>query len=341
MAQIVDTFGDFIFEEPQTGGGTPISNATDFPPGFIEEPQTGGGTPISVGSGTYTPFKLTSRLIDTIQIQKIYDTFPRLLRVQQLTSNELLEQLRNEVRLKDDRIQELLDLLASTAADSTDLTELENTIAGISLDTTDILNQLQQDLEEDVEDSNLQTQINQLLADEYTRIGQTLLFVKVYANVQTDPNFINIPFVASQINRGRLSVFNPMTKLSPSQVEFKNIGNDTVYFARGEVWNNNSDGLGLPGNPTNVFEFSTYPDEATVYTIQGNSEITQTISLGYFPQDRDYDDIGLNDGNQDKTIYTGNVFILASNENIAGSIDKSRLEKNGTSIGACKVQRRA
>ena len=319
MAQIVDTFGDFIYEEPQTGGGTPIDAFTQ---------------------PTYTPFLLNQIEIDEITIKKIYDLFPRSLRVAQLTSNQLLDLLRSQVDEKDAEIQRLLEIIASFSETTLDLSTLESLLSSLGGELTGGILDALDDAGVQVDDAQLSQQIANLQSNGYVRIGQTLLFAKVVDVPQTNNKFINIPFVAVQAGRGTLGFDNPITLNSPTQVILKNIGNDTVYFTRGEVWSSNDDGLRLPTNPTNVFKFSTYSQEAKVYTIQGNSgDIIETISLGYPSLDSIWDSIGLNDDGQNTTIYNGSVYILASNENIVGTINNSRL-KSGTSIGSCKVQRR-
>jgi len=299
MAQIVNRFGDFIYEEPQTGGGTPISNATDFPPGFTEQIQTGGGTPIDAFTQpTYTPFLLNQIEIDEITIKKIYDLFPRSLRVEQLTSNELLDLLRSQVDEKDAEIQRLLEIIANFSETTLDLSTLESLLSSLGGELTGGILDALNNTGVQIDDAQLSQEIANLQANGYVQINQTLLFAKVVDVVQTNTKFIDVPFVAVQRT------------------------------------------LGLPNNPTNVFKFSTYSQEATVYSIPGKSgEVTETISLGYAPFDQIYDDVGLNDGREDTTIYNGNVYILASNENITGTITKSRLKK-GTSIGSCKLQRR-
>lgn len=313
MAQIVNTFGDFIYEEPQTGGGTPISNATDFPPGFTEQIQTGGGTPIDAFTQpTYTPFLLNQIEIDEITIKKIYDLFPRSLRVEQLTSNELLDLLRSQVDEKDAEIQRLLEIIANFSETTIDLSTLESLLSSLGGELTGGILDALNNTGVQIDDAQLSQEIANLQARGFTRAGETLLFFKV-TNDPTNSFIFNINHTREK--RG----FPESDLQTPSKVEFENIGDTPLTFTKQEKWLSNDDNLSLPRN-TNAFNFINLRGISTTgQIIQPGESLSTVVKLNYKSRSA-YDRVGLRRDNDSNTWYGDMILKVGSVEQNMGSM---------------------
>ena len=279
----------------------------------------------------YNPFKnyLFSPSYDTINIKKVYDVFPRLLRVKQLTSEELLEELRRQVQQKDIRIEELLRLLQQLS-DQTDTLQLQNLISELGNTLDSNLAGILGSLTGQSSDIALQQRIDSLKSSGYIQIQETLLFVKVdYDLGNSFPFNINH---SDENGRG----FPESDLQTPYSVDIINISKEKdYYFTKLENWQSNSDKNDIPSIPTNAFNFSNFINlNTSSFRVAKDSSISSPIKLGYNSKD-DYDSAELTRNNQTNTWF-GEMKIYASETNLSTSQVRTSV---GTSIGRMRLYR--
>lgn len=174
----------------------------------------------------YDPFNrnLYIPTYDLGNIKKIYDVFPRLLRVKQLTSQELLEELQKQLQQKDVRIEELLGLINSFGDRDESLSQLQDLINNLE-------GTLDSGLGDLVSDLTNQSELQTLQAQGYRRIGNTSAFIRVDEGVGST-KIPGYTFVQNNFNEGR----GDGRTESPLRVYFKNIGEQQVTVQIKEQW---------------------------------------------------------------------------------------------------------
>jgi len=288
----------------------------------------------------YNPFKpITENIYDINNIKKVYDIFPSSLRRAQLSSNELVEFLRSQLFDRDITIEELQRQLAQIADFSG--TRLDEELANLGFDDISSL------IDSLLSSEQQAARRTQLEAQGYVKIADTELYVLV----DTAPSDIyefninhtdeNAGFFESDIK-------------SPFSIEFKNIGEDRIYFIKQETWLNDDDGY-LAGNRspsytgkrfgvntndgfmfTNAYKFDEFPLLDALLSSIGAGETKSTrISLNYKSEDA-YTNAGLSRDSQTNTWY-GEMQILASTSTTATTADLRELIP--TSIGKMRLFR--
>jgi hypothetical protein len=311
----------------------------------------------------FEPFKILSRNYNVPNLKKIYDLFPRYLKSTEIVSDELLDQLRENNRIKDIRIQELLDSLDALSNQSLDVDFIYESLFRTTEQLTVQLDNLSEltgvegvDTINDFVDS---TERENLLGRGFIQIGTSSLFVKV-EKVGTYTFNMN-----HSDENGQGIRISDLQSPNQRSITFKNVSKENpVYFTKEERWLTSSDskynpqgrftvqgkpgGSGGQGFPlTNVFNFQTVLPLAVgsvssftrgignaTYVIQPNVETTVEIKLGYTSKD-DYNDAGLKREDRTNT-FTGEMYIYASDQNLTFSALKN---KNITSIGSTRLYR--
>lgn len=269
---------------------------------------------------SYNPF--ANRLVipeyDTVNIKKIYDVFPRLLRVKQLTSDQLLEELRRQLQQRDVRIEELLNLLDRLRNQTTSFDDLQDLIQQLSGTLGTDLEAILQGLLTSVGDAQKQSKVDSLLNRGFIRIGESDLFVKV--NSTDDRSRVFYLRSDNEKNGGDLNLVSPT-----SPVTFANASDENrVYFFKREFWNYTSEKYenienrfdGDPFPPTNIFVFQRYKDlYRRTFSIAPGEEVTTSIIEPYFDKSAKsaFKDAGLKrDDSGGEATWKGSMYIYAS-----------------------------
>src|SRR5210317_1586366 len=106
----------------------------------------------------YNPFKpLKETRYNTVDIRKVYNVFPSSLRRQQLSSNELVELLRNQITDRDFTIDELNEIIARLRALLSDA-DVDTLLDGAFGDLDSLFNDLVGNVAANARKTELQTQ---------------------------------------------------------------------------------------------------------------------------------------------------------------------------------------
>lgn len=265
---------------------------------------------------SYNPFR--NRLVipeyNTVNIKKIYDVFPRLLRVKQLTSEQLLEELRRQLQQRDVRIEELLSLLDRLRDQTSSFEELQDLIQQLSGTLGTDLDGILQGLLTTAGDAQKQSRVDSLLNRGFIRIGNSDLFVKV--NSSDDKGRVFYLRSDNEQNDRRLNLVSPT-----SPVTFSNASDENrIYFFKREFWNYTTENYsnietrfdGDPFSPTNIFVFQKYRDlYKRPFSIAPGEEVTTSVTQ---PQsDISFEEAGLKrDDSRGEATWKGSMYIYAS-----------------------------
>lgn len=234
------------------------------------------------------PFSnLVRREYNITNLKKILDTFPTSLDVKELTSNELLELLRERIQDKDIRIEELLAQLINNQTTATNLSNINDTVKQLRDEL-----QLGDAIEDSLQQTADQARINSLLQRGYIQISDTPLYVKVNKGLTISDDFY---IDHTDENAG----FPESDMKAPNSISFVNVSEtEDVWVKKVERWTSNLDGIPIPSVPTNAWKFNDYTDiHLRAYKISADSETTTPVSLYYKSKD-DYKFAGLRRDNE-------------------------------------------
>jgi len=269
------------------------------------------------------PFsQLKIREYNITNLKKILNIFPTQLKVEELTSNQLLDKLRSIIKDRDITIEELLAQLANRQNASDQLTGINDKLSGLA----DDLN-LGEIVQQTSKDSAQQARIQSLLSQGYVQIGNTPLYVLVESSPTS-----NIKF---NINHTDENAGFPESDLkSPSSLKFVNVSKtNDVWFMKFEDWKSNLDGISIPNDPTNAFRLVQFTDaHKRAYKIPKDSDVSTSVRL-YYKSKGDYKDAGLKRSGETNE-WSGFMKIRAKIDNSDGIHDIK-----GTDIGNMRLYR--
>lgn len=236
------------------------------------------------------PFSnLIRREYNITNLKKILDVFPTSLKVKQLTSTQLLNQLRSLIVDKDITIEELLARLENREGASNDLNGINDTISQLATELN-----LDTVVNDAITNTADQARINSLLSRGYIQISDLPLYVKVNKDPTSSDEFYidhtdeNAGFPESDLKQ-------------PNSVSFVNVSKkDDIWIKKVERWTSDLDGFYEPNRfdrnnfgPTNAFRFTEFTDLHTrAYKISKDSDVLSPVTLYYKSKD-DYKQAGL------------------------------------------------
>lgn len=226
----------------------------------------------------YNPFKpLKETRYNTVDIRKVYNVFPSSLRRQQLSSNELVELLRNQITDRDFTIDELNEIIARLRALLSD-TDVDTLLDGAFGDLDSLFNDLAGNVAANARKTELQTQ-------GYEEVGSTNLWVKLEGDPVSNDG-------SSYVDGARFYydqyTTNPDKAIirTPTIIRFLNESDKEIEFQLYENWLESDQGTEYEKykQPIQTFLFTEIPTSAYVnisqrkFKIAPNTEIASGVS---------------------------------------------------------------
>jgi len=204
----------------------------------------------------YNPFKpLKETRYNTVDIRKVYNVFPSSLRRQQLSSNELVELLRNQITDRDFTIDELNEIIARLRALLSDA-DVNTLLDGAFGDLDSLFNDIAGNVAANARKTELQTQ-------GYEEVGSTNLWVKLEGDpVSNDGS----PYVDGARFYYDQYTDNKATVRTPTIIRFLNESDKEIEFQLYENWLESDGGTDVEQYKERIrtFKFSEIPTSAYV-----------------------------------------------------------------------------